>query len=209
MTENNAVTTTTNGITTVPNVMLTAGTTKPAVPAVVAPAEGDKGFPDATPVAEMTDKQAAAYWKFHARKHEDAAKDVPDLKTKAAAWEKYQAEHATDLDKAVAAARAEGEASAAEKANTKAALAILQAGLKARGKDEAAITDLIAAANPAAFITNGDVDTDRVARYVEQIAGPVTGGRPDMGQGRRTAATSSGVSAGRDLYDSTHGKKSA
>lgn len=36
--------------------------------------DDDRGYPTNTPVAEMGPAQQAAYWKFHARKHEDARK---------------------------------------------------------------------------------------------------------------------------------------
>lgn len=39
------------------------------------PGDG-KGWPEDTPVAEMTGEQAAAYWKHHSRRHEQAYKDL-------------------------------------------------------------------------------------------------------------------------------------
>lgn len=44
-----------------------------------APPQGDKGFPEGTPLAEMTDAQQAAYWKHHARRHEDTVKGFKGL----------------------------------------------------------------------------------------------------------------------------------
>lgn len=38
----------------------------------------EHGYPDATPVADMTAEHQVAYWKHHARKHEAAAKSAPD-----------------------------------------------------------------------------------------------------------------------------------
>lgn len=38
----------------------------------------DKGFPPETPVAEMDDKQAAAYWKYHSRRHENMVKELSE-----------------------------------------------------------------------------------------------------------------------------------
>ncbi|MFJ3248314.1 hypothetical protein [Streptomyces sp. NPDC086782] len=38
----------------------------------------EHGYPDATPVADMTSEHQVAYWKHHARKHEAAAKAAPD-----------------------------------------------------------------------------------------------------------------------------------
>lgn len=44
-----------------------------------APPQGDKGFPEGTPLSEMTDAQQAAYWKHHARRHEDTVKGYKGL----------------------------------------------------------------------------------------------------------------------------------
>jgi vacuolar-type H+-ATPase subunit H len=52
----------------------------PADPAAPAgPPEGDKGFPEGTPLTEMTDAQKAAYWQHYARKHEDTVKAFKGL----------------------------------------------------------------------------------------------------------------------------------
>ncbi|MFE5828749.1 hypothetical protein ACFQ8W_00510 [Streptomyces sp. NPDC056508] len=42
------------------------------------PTLNEHGYPDATPVADMTSEHQVAYWKHHARKHEAAAKSAPD-----------------------------------------------------------------------------------------------------------------------------------
>lgn len=39
-------------------------------------ADDDRGYPANTPVAEMSPAQQTAYWKFHARKHENAFKGL-------------------------------------------------------------------------------------------------------------------------------------
>jgi hypothetical protein len=52
----------------------------PADPAAPAgPPEGEKGFPEGTPLTEMTDAQKAAYWQHYARKHEDTVKAFKGL----------------------------------------------------------------------------------------------------------------------------------
>jgi hypothetical protein len=38
----------------------------------------EHGYPDATPVADMSAQHQAAYWKFQSRKHEQRASQVPD-----------------------------------------------------------------------------------------------------------------------------------
>ncbi len=75
----------------------------------VAPAgspEGEKGFPEGTPLAEMTDAQKAAYWQHYARKHEDTVKgfkgltpqQVAELQTKV---EELESQNATAEEKAI------------------------------------------------------------------------------------------------------------
>ncbi|MFD9205977.1 hypothetical protein ACFVZM_06815 [Streptomyces sioyaensis] len=43
-----------------------------------APKLNEHGFPDATPVVDMAPEHQAAYWKHHARKHEQRANAAPD-----------------------------------------------------------------------------------------------------------------------------------
>ncbi|MEU0858421.1 hypothetical protein ABZ352_23725 [Streptomyces griseofuscus] len=42
------------------------------------PAVNEHGYPDATPVAEMTSEHQAAYWRYHSKKWEQTAKSAPD-----------------------------------------------------------------------------------------------------------------------------------
>jgi hypothetical protein len=49
-----------------------APTPTPTAPA--GPSDGDKGFPEGMPLAQMNDAQRAAYWQHYARKHEDTVK---------------------------------------------------------------------------------------------------------------------------------------
>src|SRR5690606_33194908 len=71
------------------------------------------GFPKKTAVEDMTTDQQAAYWKFHARKHENAAKaygktpqQVAELESQLAA---LQSERMTAEEKAVAEAVSQAE----------------------------------------------------------------------------------------------------
>ncbi|MFF9525351.1 hypothetical protein ACF1DV_25730 [Streptomyces achromogenes] len=50
--------------------------TEPTTPA--APTVNEHGYPDNTPVADMTSEHQVAYWKHHARKHEARANSAPD-----------------------------------------------------------------------------------------------------------------------------------
>lgn len=176
----------------------------------------DKGFPENTPVAEMKVDQQAAYWKYQSRKHEARSTeraDYDDLKKKAEAHDKAVEAAKSEADKAVDAAREEGRKAAGRDANEKAATAILKASLKARGKTDEQVTTLVAATNVGAFLTDDDVDTDKVAAFANDIAGPVTGGGsrgPDHGQGTRGSSTrATGVSAGADMFEASRKRKTA
>lgn len=65
----------------------------------------DRGYPDNTPIERMTDAQQAAYWKFHARKHERAAGQAPnaqelaDLRDKATKYDEHQRAQMSDLER--------------------------------------------------------------------------------------------------------------
>lgn len=177
--------------------------------------EPDKGFPENTAVAEMNDKQAAAYWRHQARKHEGRATargDYDAVKAKATKYDQIEADKLTPSEKAVSEAREAGKKEAAHDANQKAATAILRASLKARGKTDEQVTSLVAATNVGAFLTDDDVDTDKVTAYANNIAGPVTGGGSrvtDHGQGQRGSSTrATGVNAGTDMFEASRKKKS-
>lgn len=62
----------------------------------------DKGFPESTPLAQMTAEQREAYWKHQARKHEQRAReraDYDDLKAKAAKLDEIEAANKSELEK--------------------------------------------------------------------------------------------------------------
>ncbi|KUN16559.1 hypothetical protein AQJ23_44740 [Streptomyces antibioticus] len=71
-----------------------------------APAVNEHGFPDNTPVADMPAEQQAAYWKHHARKHEQRASQAPDaaeiqrLKDRDAALKAIEEQNLTDAQRA-------------------------------------------------------------------------------------------------------------
>lgn len=196
-----------------------AGETPPAK-GEAAPKEGEaggeqtpppeKGYPEGTPVAEMTDAQQAAYWREASRKHEARVKsrgDYDDLKARAEKYDAHVASSATDQDKAVTAALAQGRTEAMAEANTKVSVAMVRAGLSARGVTGDAADGLLEAVNPAAFIVGDDVDTNKVAAWVARVAGPVKA--VDLGQGTRTTTRASGVAAGMAAYQESRPKKAS
>lgn len=167
----------------------------------------DLGFPASTPVAEMTDKQQAAYWRNQSKVQQaKVPKDADQLAEDARKWREHQQAQQTPAEQAVEAARAEGRAAALREANENAASAILRASLTSRGKDDAAVTALMKGFNPAGFTTDTGVDQAAIAAFVDSIAPAQQSGKQwDVGQGRGRGSTGgSSVAAGRDLHAERH-----
>lgn len=187
----------------------------------------DLGFPEDTPVAEMTWEQQAAYHRHHHRKHEDRNKALRGLlgdyitDTGAVDEERVREDLTelaevrkkgrTDAENAVEDARKEEREKAQREYGTRLVAAEFKAALKSlEGADERDGTDkrdrIIAGLNMADYLTDsGDVDTDKVKSYAADIAPTGTGtgknGRwPDTGQGTRDGSKPSGVSAGKELF---------
>lgn len=179
----------------------------------------DKGFPDNTPVAEMTVDQQAAYWKHQSRKHEERARSRDDydaVKAKAAELDKIREQQMTEQEKAVTKAReealAEGKRQAAAEVNSKYTRAMLEMALTSRGRNPEQVETLLRHVNFESYATNGEPDTDAIAAYADSIAGPVTGGGqgrgPDHGQGNRgQQGKATGLEAGAAMFRERHGIK--
>lgn len=176
----------------------------------------DKGFPADTPVAEMTDAQQAAYWKHQSRKHENTAKargDYDALKARAAKADELEAATATETDKAIKAARDEAAAETLLATAPRLVRAEFRAAAKGVLSDEqrdALLEDL----DLTKYLTDkGEVDEDKVARKVKAFA-PAgnnggSGGRPDMGQGRRPGGAAGRGAAGKAEADRRFPKQTA
>lgn len=176
------------------------------------PKLNEHGFPDATPVKEMTPEQQVAYWQHKARKHEGRVKEMSDYETVKAERDALKAKHQTAdekaLEDAVSAATEKARAEERGKVATRLVTAEFRAANAGRIPAEkfAAVVDGI---EPTKFLTaDGEVDTDKVQQFVDGIA-PADGKTwPDTGQGRRRASDTKSVASGRDLFESRHAKKS-
>ena len=165
--------------------------------------DGDLGYPKDTKVEDMTVDQQAAYWKHQARKHESTAKSRGDYSTIKKQLEELQRSAMSDQERAVAAARDEGRAEGRQAAAPRLVAAEFRAaaaGREVNGKP-INVADLLEGIDPTRYLTaEGDVDADKVARYLDAIAPKATGstGRafPDLGQGRREESPRSGKEAG-------------
>jgi hypothetical protein len=175
----------------------------PVGPPPAEPGSGESGFPANTPLEQMTAPQREAYWKHHARRHEDRVKamgDYAEVKAKAEQFDALAAASQSEQERAVAAAKAEGLAEgrrAAAATLVEAAVTVAAAGRLTDAQRAA----LLAGLDRSAFLTTaGEVDTAKVTEFVNGLA-PAQGAAgqppvPDMGQGRRGHATASGRDAG-------------
>lgn len=190
------------------------GTTPPA-DAPPAPSQ-DKGYPEGTPVAEMTPEQQVAYWRTQARKHEDRVKeraDYDDLKAKATELEELRAASMSEQEKALAEAvekaRAEGRSEASREVNQAAVTALMEAALTGRGKTPEQTAVLLKHFNPESFVDKGKPDTKAILELADTIAGPATGGSrivQSFGQGARVPTGLSRSEQGRAEAQRRFGK---
>lgn len=188
----------------------------PPAPAPAAPAPAsteDNGFPKDKPLTEMTVEQREAYWKHQARKHEDRVKGQADYDAIKAERDALKTASLTDSEKAIEAAKA----TAREEAKVEARAAIMPQLVTARfealvgGRIPAErLTAILAPLDHTKFLTaSGEVDTDKVQQYVNGLA-PDGKKWPDMGQGRRgSSGKTTGVGAGRSLYEDRRPKSAA
>lgn len=177
--------------------MADSATTDPQPPTAPAPTPPptDSGFPANTPIDQMTADQQTAYWKHQARKHEDRVKaldgltpeQLAELRAKADRQEAMEHELASDAEKRERAARKEAAAEAEAKYLPKLARAHIEGTANGRVP-----TDALSAAleylDLNKFVSNGDVDTDKVRAFVDSIA-PATGNQQ---QQQRSGPSSSG-----------------
>ena len=148
---------------------------------------GGSGVPD-KPVAEMTADEQIAYWRQRSRQNERRAKDRDDYDDLKKELEELRTEKMTEAERAVEAARKEGEEAATEKFSAKVAEASLRGALTGRGFQADEIEDKLSFIDFTKFVTSdGEVDTEMVQRYLQEMAPQDNGNGawPDMGQGNR------------------------
>lgn len=176
----------------------------------------DLGFPKDTPVAEMTDKQAAAYWRHNSQKHEERNRGLlkltggrfgDDLKSDMDELATLRKAQMSDGEKAVADAEAKGRREASL------ALVPQMFDVALAHVDEDRRKTLIAAIDKASVLNDdGTIDTDKVSTLANTLApaDKEKGKRdPDYGGGKRRESGTSGVSSGRDLFASRRKKSTS
>lgn len=195
-------------------------TTPDATPAVLAETAApaatvdESGFPANTPVAEMTDKQAAAYWKSQARKHEGRVKGMADydtLKSTAEQYAKLVEASKTDAEKAIDAAKADARSEVLREVGSRLVDAEITAASAGRMTDNMR-TALLQGLDRNRFLTDsGEVDSEKVKTFVDGIvpanATPATVAPVDLGQGKRGGNSAPSLADGAALWAERHGKK--
>lgn len=157
------------------------------------PQVNEHGFPDKTPVADMTTEQQTAYWKHQARKHESTSKSRADYDAIKAERDQLKKAGMSPDEQAIQDAKDQAAAEARTDERGKWAGRTVKAELRAalkgkvhipKGRDEGAIlSSILDPLNPQHFLTSdGEVDADKVTAYASGFGGAAT---PDMGQGKR------------------------
>jgi hypothetical protein len=159
-------------------------------------ASNDRGFPENTPLADMDAPQQAAYWKYQARKHESAAKDLgrrygdyDQVAERARQYDALLASTQTDQERAVAEARKtaaeETRAAAVQEFGGQLVAARLHSALAGRLEPEQ-IEGLVEGVDPRRFLDDsGAVDAEKVTKWANRVAPKKA---PDLGQGARGRA---------------------
>lgn len=139
------------------------------------PPAADKGFPEDTPIAEMTTEQQLAYFKFHDRKKADTLKKFAGITPEQARQAIEDAEQLrqsglSDNEKAIEDAKAAAAAAAAEEATSKWAPKVLRstAGRFIEGDQ---LESFLAITDAKSFIKDGEFDEEAVVGHLTGLFG--------------------------------------
>lgn len=195
----------------------------PPAPAPTPPAPADLGFPQGTPLEQMSAEQREAYWRHYARQHEGRWKalgeltpeQLKELRDKADAHDKAQRDALPEQQRLVEEAREQARKDALAATMPNLVRAEFKAALTGRVKAEeleAKVATIVDPLDTSKFLTadGTTVDAAKVTAFVDAAIPPATGtrppGPPNHGAGRRDGTTGSGVDAGRELFDQRRGK---
>lgn len=143
--------------------------------------EPDRGFPDRTPVAEMTIEQRAAYYQHHNRQADNKLKafngvtpqDVAAMQTRI---QELENEKLSESQRAAQEAANQAAADARSAAEAEWKPKLLTAQLKSAAgtviKDSEQLTAFMSITDPSKFTgEDGQIDEERVRGYLEPIYG--------------------------------------
>lgn len=147
----------------------------------------DRGFPEGTPLEQMSVEQQLAYWKHHSRKHEDAVKaykgatpeEIAQYKTRI---EELEADKLTADEKALAAAKKEAADAAAASAKAELlpqiqALEVRALASTVLGDDKDRLAAFMEIADPRKLVgEDGHVDESKVMGHLTAMFGQLSRG---------------------------------
>jgi len=165
----------------------------------------DLGFPANTAVAEMSDRQAAAYWRNQSKVQQGRVpSDLAELQRKAAELDQLRASQRTDAEKAADEARDAGRSEGRTQVAQEAAQEFLRAQL-AVGRTDEQVNTLMRGVSAAGFVgQDAKVDYSGIRLFAATLGGPAGGGDLDIGNGRRGGTGKPSVAAGRSLHADRH-----
>jgi hypothetical protein len=145
--------------------------TPPAAPVPVPPPlGGEHGFPPGTPVEQMTPPQQINFWRYHARRNQDQLRQYADYERIKGERDQLRQATQTDLERAQATARTEGESAGRLATGRQVVEAYFTAAAAGRLTEEQ-ITQAVAGLNIDYFMPGGTVDRQRVYDHVNLTVG--------------------------------------
>jgi hypothetical protein len=128
----------------------------------------DKPYPQ-KPLAEMTDAETSAYWKYHHRKAEDLLRQRGDYDQVKGQLAQLQQMTQTEWQRAVLEAETRGRSSALDQAASQMVAIAFQGAAQTRMTPDQ-ITAAINHLDSKRFVHNGQVDIAAINHYVETVA---------------------------------------
>ncbi|MET9959338.1 hypothetical protein ABZ128_09650 [Streptomyces sp. NPDC006326] len=181
---------------------------EPVEPPVTPPAVNEHGYPEATPVAEMSADHQAAYWRFHSKKWEGLAKAAPDaaeLERLRAADAELATRKAADLSE-TERLQAERDAAKAEADAAKSAAATATASLlRAQVAADKGLTTAQAARLQGSTREELEADADALVALFPAPQGTPPAPRAGGPRGGDVGGSST-VASGAERYRAKHGK---
>lgn len=169
--------------------------TPPAQPVPTPPSTaqtGPNGFPENTPVKDMTAEHQAAYWKHQSRQHEDRSK-AKDTEIAGLKAQVPPPPPKSDTDKAlddrIAAALAPMTADLVS--------ARIETAVALRGLPVDTVRPLIEALDVSKFIRDGKPDTEKITAWAAALPAPASAGQPATGTPSATPSPGTGGFQGR------------
>lgn len=145
----------------------------------------DKGFPEGTPLSEMTVEQREAYWRHETKKQERIVKETKsEMKSLSDSLDEVRREKLSDQERAIEDAKQEGRAEADVSAHAAhlAAVAVYEFRLRGLSAEEAG--DVVEVLDLSKItLDDGSLDSDRLDSLAQRGNVPPPGGSRGRGFG--------------------------